>query len=91
MSDIPTADSGPVERKTSMASVAVYLVCLGALGILNATTTTNLIAGMPDVLEAFIAPVVPALTTLIVGYTVKHRPGGMSASARKAVAVTRNR
>lgn len=77
--------NGPVERKTKMATVFTYLVSLGFMGLLNWINRGDLIAGMPDWLEAFIAPLVPATTTFLSGYMTSHRPGALSDSAVAAL------
>jgi hypothetical protein len=87
MSNPATGTRSAVERKTTIASVVTYAACVGLLGLLNATTTANLIAGLPDVVEAFVIPLVPALVSFLTGYMVSHKPGAMSASARRALGV----
>lgn len=77
--------SGPVERKTKMATVFTYLVSLGFMGLLNWVNRADLIAGMPDALEAFIAPLVPAATTFLASYLTAHRTGELSDSAVAAL------
>lgn len=70
-----------METKTKWSALWAYLAGLGALGVLNWVTTTNLVAGLPDVVEAFAAPLLPALTVLVVGYNVRHKPASLSDSA----------
>ena len=69
-----TPISGPVELKVKVATAATYVGGVLLLGILNATTTANLIAGLPDVVEAFVAPGVLSLITFVSGYLAKHTP-----------------
>lgn len=69
-----TPTSGPLEAKVKWASIISYLAGVGLLGLLNATSTANLIAGLPDVVEAFVAPLVPALAALAAGWKARHTP-----------------
>ncbi|MCZ7376557.1 hypothetical protein [Micromonospora sp. WMMC250] len=66
--------AAPVETKVKVATIFTYLGSLALLAILNGITSTNLIAGLPDVIEVFVAPMVPAAITLVSGYLAKHTP-----------------
>lgn len=67
-------NNAPLELKVKVATAATYLAGVALLGFLNATTTADLIAGLPDVVEAFVAPGVVSLVTFISGYLAKHTP-----------------
>jgi hypothetical protein len=64
----------PIEIKVKVATVATYLGSLAALAVLNGITSTNLVAGLPDVIEVFVAPLIPAAITLVSGYVARHTP-----------------
>jgi len=64
----------PVEKKVTVATVASYLGGLGLLAILNGVADTNLITELPDVVEVFVAPIIPSLITFIGGYVARHTP-----------------
>lgn len=64
----------PVEVKVKAASIATYLGLVALLAVLNAVSDTNLIAGLPDVIEVFVAPLVPTAIAFVAGYVAKHTP-----------------
>lgn len=66
--------NAPVERKVKAATWASYLGLVGLLAVLNAVADTNLVTGLPDWLEVFIAPLIPAGITFVAGYQAKHDP-----------------
>jgi ABC-type transporter Mla maintaining outer membrane lipid asymmetry permease subunit MlaE len=74
----------PIEWKTKMQSLAVFLIATAGLSWL-ATESTDFIATLPDWLEAPAYALALALTGLLTGYVTKHRPQAMSDSAREAV------
>lgn len=70
----PSAAPAPVEAKVKAASIASYVGLAALLAILNAVTETNLVSGLPDVIEVLVAPVIPAAITLVAGYKARHTP-----------------
>lgn len=66
--------SAPIEKKVTAATVATYLGLVGLLAILNAVADTNLITALPDIVEVFVAPLVPTLITFVGGYMARHTP-----------------
>lgn len=64
----------PVEAKVKAAGIATYLGLGAALAILAGVTDLNLIAGLPDWLEVFVAPMLPTAITTITAYRTKHTP-----------------
>jgi hypothetical protein len=62
----------PVETKVKAASWASYLGGVGLLAVLNAFSDANLIAGLPDVVEVFVAPMVPTAITMFAAWQAKH-------------------
>jgi cytochrome bd-type quinol oxidase subunit 2 len=68
--------TGKIEPKVQWATIATYVVGVLALALVNLLTANQnelLIEALPDWLEAFIIPIVPALTTLVVGYNARHQ------------------
>jgi hypothetical protein len=71
----PTPPPAPaVESKVKVASIATYLGLLALLAILNGVSDTNLVTGLPDVVEVLVAPMIPAAIGLVAGYVAKHTP-----------------
>jgi len=66
------AGSAPVETKVKVATIATYLGLVALLAVLNAVAEANLIAGLPDVVEVFVAPLLPTAITFVAGYIAKH-------------------
>lgn len=66
--------AGPVEKKVTVATVASYVGGVALMGVLNAIGDANLIAGLPDVIEAFIAPMLPTAITFVGGWAATHTP-----------------
>jgi hypothetical protein len=66
-----------VERKVTMATLGAYLGGVVILAVVNAFTSNDnqlLLATLPDVVEPFLLPVVPAVVTFISGWASKHTP-----------------
>lgn len=66
-----------VETKVWWATAGAYLAGVAALAVVNAVTANDnelLIAALPDALEAFILPSVPAVVSFIAGWAAKHTP-----------------
>ena len=63
-----------IEGKVSSATTWTYLGTLGIIAILNGVTDINLVASLPDVLEVFVAPLIPAALSFFGGYAAKHTP-----------------
>ena len=85
----------PIEWKTKAQSIATFVVATAGLSWL-ATNSTDLVHALPDWAEVPAYAAVAALTGLLTGYVVKHRPDAMSASAiaalmRRGVLPTDNR
>lgn len=66
--------AGPVEKKVKYATVASYVGGLALMAILNGIGDANLIAGLPDVIEAFVAPMLPTALTFVAGWVARHTP-----------------
>lgn len=65
-----------MEPKVKWGAVATYVVSAILLLLIELFTANQnqlLIAALPDVYEAFILPLVPAITTLAVGYAARHQ------------------
>ncbi|WP_218106737.1 hypothetical protein [Micromonospora pallida] len=50
-----------MEKKVKASAAWSYLLALAGLAIVNGTTDTTLITDLPDTVEIFVAPLVPAL------------------------------
>lgn len=66
--------AGPVEKKVKHATVASYVGGVALMGVLNGIGDANLIAGFPDWLEVFIAPMLPTAVTFVAAWVAKHTP-----------------
>ena len=68
--------TGVVEPKVKWGAVATYIVSAIVLLLIELFTANEnqlLIEALPDVWEAFILPLVPAITTLAAGYSARHQ------------------
>jgi hypothetical protein len=63
-----------METKVKAAGVASYLVGVAALAILNGVTSTDLVAGLPDIIEVFVAPAITTAAGLLAGWNAAHSP-----------------
>lgn len=73
MDDYETPAPAPkVESKVKSAAAWSYLIALGALAVVNGVTDTTLVTDLPDGVEVFVAPLVPALAAGIAGFLAKH-------------------
>lgn len=70
----PTTPAPRVETKVKAATFAAYFGLVALLAVLNAVADTNLVSALPDYLEVFVAPMVPAALTLVAGWLAKHTP-----------------
>jgi hypothetical protein len=71
------APAAPVESKVKWGALAAYLGGVAALAVVNAVTGNDnqlLIAALPDVIEPFILPAIPAALSAIGGFFAKHTP-----------------
>jgi hypothetical protein len=69
--------SAKVETKVWYATAGAYLAGVAALGIVNAVTADDnalLVAALPDALEMFVLPSVPAVVSFISGWVARHTP-----------------
>jgi hypothetical protein len=69
--------SGKVESKVWWATAGAYLAGVVALAVVNAVTAEDnalLLAALPDAIEPFILPVVPAVVAFIGGWAARHTP-----------------
>lgn len=69
--------SGKVESKVWWATAGAYLAGVAGLAVVNAVTADDnalLLAALPDALEAFILPSVPAVVSFVTGWLAKHTP-----------------
>ena len=71
------APSAKVETKVKAATIGAYLGGVAILALVNAFTGNDnelLLATLPDVVEPFVLPIVPAVVTAIAGWAAKHTP-----------------
>lgn len=71
-----TTEKAPVETKVKAGAAFSYLAGLALLAVLNGTTDTDLVSGLPDWIEAFVAPAVPGAASFLAGYLAKHTRRG---------------
>lgn len=64
----------PMETKVKAQSLATYLGLLALLAILNGFSDLNLVAGLPDAVEVFVAPMIPTAIGTVAGWVAKHSP-----------------
>lgn len=64
----------PVATKVKWSTVGTYLACVMGLAGLNGVTDLNLVEQLPDLVEVFVAPVLPSLAAFLSGYAAKHDP-----------------
>jgi hypothetical protein len=70
------ATTSKVEWKVKAATLATYVSGVVGLAIVNAATDDNnklLTDALPDWLEPFVLPVVPAVAAFIAGYSARHQ------------------
>lgn len=70
----PTPQPNVIETKVKWATIATYVGIAALLGGLNAITDANLISELPDVVEVFVAPLLPTLITFLAGRQAPHTP-----------------
>lgn len=66
-----------VETKVWWGTLGFYLAGVVVLALTNAFTANDnqlLIAAMPDVIEPFVLPAVPAVVGFITGWAARHTP-----------------
>lgn len=71
------APSSKVETKVTVATIGAYLAGVVVLALVNAFTGDEnalLLASLPDAVEPFLLPVVPAVVSFISGWAAKHTP-----------------
>lgn len=69
-------NTSKIEPKVKWASIASYLAGVLLLALVNALTGNGnelIMEALPDWLEAFILPLVPAITALVAGYSARHQ------------------
>jgi len=86
------ADTSKVEPKTKLGVLGFYLSAVVLLAITDASTADNnalLLEAVPDALEWFILPLVPALVGFAASYAAKHqwrvKPGEKGGASSTAV------
>lgn len=65
-----------IEPKVKWGSVAAYLVSFVALALVNLFTEADnalLLYVLPDALEVFLLPFVPAIASLAAGFAARHQ------------------
>jgi hypothetical protein len=70
------ANTRSVEPKVKWATIGSYVVGVVAVGIVNALTGNDnelLIEALPDAAEAFVLPIVPAVSAFVFGWYAKHQ------------------
>lgn len=66
-----------IESKVWWATAGAYVAGVVALAIVNAVTGDDnalLLAALPDAIEPFVLPIVPAVVSFITGWAAKHTP-----------------
>jgi hypothetical protein len=69
--------SAKVESKVWWGTAGTYLAGVAALAVVNAVTADDnalLVAALPDALEAFVLPSVPAIASFVFAWLAKHTP-----------------
>lgn len=69
-------NTGTVEPKVKWATIGTYLSGVIVLALVNAFTGNEnalLIETLPDAVEPFVLPAVPAIVAAISGYFAKHQ------------------
>jgi hypothetical protein len=72
--DSNPAPAPTIESKVKAAATWSYLGLVALLAVLNGVSDTNLVTGLPDVVEVLVAPIIPAAIGLVAGYVAKHTP-----------------
>lgn len=70
------ADTSKIAPKVTMATAGAYLAGVVGLSLVNAFTDDDnqlLLAALPDAVEPFVLPLVPAVVALVAGYLAKHQ------------------
>jgi hypothetical protein len=78
-------ETNKVEPKVWWATVGAWIAGVVGLAIVNAVTDDNnalLIRALPDWLEPFVLPLVPAVVAFIAGFAAKHQWRTSAASPR---------
>lgn len=70
--DTTPAQAPKVETKVKAAAAWSYLAALAGLAVVNGVTDTTLITDLPDTLEVFVAPLLPAAAAGIAGFIARH-------------------
>lgn len=70
--DTTPAPAPAIETKVKAAATWSYLGLVALLAVLNGVSDTNLVSGLPDVVEVLVAPIIPAAIGLVAGYLAKH-------------------
>lgn len=75
MTTVVPAEKIPIEKKVTWGSVGAYLGGIAIMAVLNAVSSDGgLVSALPDWLEVFVIPVVPAMVAFISGWIAKHTP-----------------
>lgn len=70
------ARTAKIEPKVKWATIGTYLVSFVAVALVNAFTGNGnelLIEALPDSIEAFVLPIVPAVSAFVFGWNAKHQ------------------
>lgn len=79
------ATTTKVEWKVKVATIATYLTGLVGLAVINGATSDNnklLIDALPDWLEPFVLPLVPAIVTFVAAYSARHQYRALAVGRR---------
>lgn len=68
-----SAPTKPVERKVANSSIASYAVGLLLVAVVQSLQDGSLIAMLPPVASALLAPIVPALVVFLTGYMTTNK------------------
>lgn len=84
------SSNGPVEQKVTWATVGTYVVGVVLLGLSDLLGAhPDVIAGLPEWLNALLVPLIPALGAFASGWLARHTPRPDLGDASAAVRSTR--
>jgi membrane protein DedA with SNARE-associated domain len=69
---VVAANASSPERKVNVGGAFAYFGGVALLGFLNAVSDANLVSALPDTLETFVVPVIPAVIGYVAAYFAKH-------------------
>lgn len=79
----PAPKMGSLEAKTKAGAWSAYFGAMVLFAVLTSTATD--LTFLPDWVETLVYPAIPAAVALLGSWLKSHRPGQMSASAKRAL------